>query len=440
VTVVKNVPLAKSISVEPLDSDDWEIVELNANAIEEGMLSQIRMVYAWQHLILRVQSNALVRLKITAVDPATASCLRLDNDTEVYVAPKPRKKAEQSLVSEIPKTPSDGVPFQFSWRALPTSAMPNQQLFRPDTIYAHPDLLKSNHILLSGPQQLVNVAAKKSEPGADTVVVWLKSCDEVVGKDVLVVPDGVLQALEIQPLSVIKLHSLESHDFPMTEVALCPLNIESLEKANCFLHACGTWIESYPLVLNLNSNQVLHHDNNIYKARSSAVFRVCLVTSPKQLSLDAAVVKWQPFHLERWQPVLAAGLETITEQICDHIDACSATVVHEPAAVLITGLSGCGKSTLARSIAHALHHQLKRPYFVKHLMCSDLVHSQHPDELKSYFQSTFHALQECAPSLLVLEDAEVLLSRGTEVIALQSSRSHDSAIDACDCERACPAI
>lgn len=41
VTVQTNVPAAVSVTVEPASSDDWEIVELHADYMEEQLLNQV---------------------------------------------------------------------------------------------------------------------------------------------------------------------------------------------------------------------------------------------------------------------------------------------------------------------------------------------------------------------------------------------------------------
>lgn len=38
---VPDLPVASSVTVEPADSDDWELVELHAHHMEEQILNQV---------------------------------------------------------------------------------------------------------------------------------------------------------------------------------------------------------------------------------------------------------------------------------------------------------------------------------------------------------------------------------------------------------------
>eukprot|EP00887_Chlorella_sp_A99_P002124 scaffold21.g2124.t1 len=82
------VPEAASVTVEPASEDDWEVVELNAEFLEQQLLTQVGVVGAAQPLPLWVRSH-LVTLRVTALVPA-APAARLVQGTEIYVAPRLR--------------------------------------------------------------------------------------------------------------------------------------------------------------------------------------------------------------------------------------------------------------------------------------------------------------------------------------------------------------
>ena len=63
----RDVAIATRISVEPVSVDDWEVVELNSEHLEEQLLNQVRMVSAGQLLPVWIRSS---------VSPASA-CRRL---------------------------------------------------------------------------------------------------------------------------------------------------------------------------------------------------------------------------------------------------------------------------------------------------------------------------------------------------------------------------
>ncbi|KNE64469.1 hypothetical protein AMAG_09487 [Allomyces macrogynus ATCC 38327] len=91
----KRPKLANRIFVDPLSPDDWEVLELNADAIEQNLLRQVRVVFPGQHLPLQVPPRATLNVKVTSIDPADAPCVLLDVDCEVAVAPKLRAVAKE---------------------------------------------------------------------------------------------------------------------------------------------------------------------------------------------------------------------------------------------------------------------------------------------------------------------------------------------------------
>ena len=107
---------ADVLHVEPLTSEDWELLETRASYLEQGaLLQQVSLVYSGQEIPLWVGDRdvAWVRILPSNFDKSeapnsawpdlkkwgssyhqnsttTAPCLRLVRDTRVSVAPKPR--------------------------------------------------------------------------------------------------------------------------------------------------------------------------------------------------------------------------------------------------------------------------------------------------------------------------------------------------------------
>ncbi|XP_063308514.1 peroxisomal ATPase PEX1 isoform X1 [Pelobates fuscus] len=84
-----NVVSCKEITVEPLSSDDWEILELHASALETQLLDQIRVVYPKAIFPVWVDQHTCIYIQIGALSPP-ASYGRLEPLTELIVAPKTR--------------------------------------------------------------------------------------------------------------------------------------------------------------------------------------------------------------------------------------------------------------------------------------------------------------------------------------------------------------
>ncbi|KAI8823778.1 P-loop containing nucleoside triphosphate hydrolase protein [Fimicolochytrium jonesii] len=139
----KNIPNGTSVNVEPLSVDDWEILELHAGYLEEQFLNQVRVVWDGQIIPVWVQGGTVIRLRIVDTEP-TATCVKLDTDAEVIVAPKQRRKVSfkepepetMTPVKHAKKVP--GLPL----RLLPTDALaPGDAIHTPaaPTIYIGPE-------------------------------------------------------------------------------------------------------------------------------------------------------------------------------------------------------------------------------------------------------------------------------------------------------------
>ncbi|XP_033637496.1 peroxisome biogenesis factor 1-like isoform X2 [Asterias rubens] len=83
------------ISVEPATSDDWEILELNTGYVESNLLNQVRIVWTGQILPVWIEKKICIFIKIGTTEP-NASCVQLQQNTELVVAPKSRRNHTSS--------------------------------------------------------------------------------------------------------------------------------------------------------------------------------------------------------------------------------------------------------------------------------------------------------------------------------------------------------
>ncbi|PVU96323.1 hypothetical protein BB561_001287, partial [Smittium simulii] len=91
----------KCISVEmiPDNFDDWEMIELNAEKIEMNLLSQVKVVSKSQPILFWINDSVKIKLFASNSDPDD-NVLLLDNDTELAIAPKIRKRFDNLLEKE----------------------------------------------------------------------------------------------------------------------------------------------------------------------------------------------------------------------------------------------------------------------------------------------------------------------------------------------------
>ena len=108
-TVHIDPPLVHTINIEPLTTEDWEVIELHANFLELNMQSQIRALpnpafapsgtaVAPHPLTVHLSPTTTANIKVTSLEPAQAPdqpFAKVSPDAEVIVAPKTRKSSPQ---------------------------------------------------------------------------------------------------------------------------------------------------------------------------------------------------------------------------------------------------------------------------------------------------------------------------------------------------------
>ncbi|XP_030003125.1 peroxisomal ATPase PEX1 [Sphaeramia orbicularis] len=77
------------VFVEPLSSDDWEILELHSTALEQQLLDQIRVVFQDAVFPVWVDSHTAIYIQIASLLPSVLYG-RLEQFTELVVSPKSR--------------------------------------------------------------------------------------------------------------------------------------------------------------------------------------------------------------------------------------------------------------------------------------------------------------------------------------------------------------
>ncbi|KAK9478227.1 P-loop containing nucleoside triphosphate hydrolase protein [Lipomyces japonicus] len=79
------------IHLEPVTTEDWQIVELHAHFLESNLLSQIRVVSLGQTLLIHLSSLDTAKLKVSRLEPALphdCKFAKIAANSEVIVAPK----------------------------------------------------------------------------------------------------------------------------------------------------------------------------------------------------------------------------------------------------------------------------------------------------------------------------------------------------------------
>lgn len=89
---------SRLVSLEPVSSSDWELVELHAQTLEDKLLSQTRCVSLNQTLVVYPSQTTSAKLIVTDIGTKTTNYAKLSPECEVSIAPKPRVKKRASSV------------------------------------------------------------------------------------------------------------------------------------------------------------------------------------------------------------------------------------------------------------------------------------------------------------------------------------------------------
>ncbi|CAH1443171.1 unnamed protein product [Lactuca virosa] len=100
VRAVPSLPKAKSVTIEPDTEDDWEVLELNAEHAEAAILKQAGIVHEGMRFPLWLHGHTTITFSVVSTDPEEPM-VQLVPGTEVCVAPKRRRKSENSVVKAL---------------------------------------------------------------------------------------------------------------------------------------------------------------------------------------------------------------------------------------------------------------------------------------------------------------------------------------------------
>ncbi|GAB4840787.1 hypothetical protein Ancab_021549 [Ancistrocladus abbreviatus] len=92
VRALRSVPKAEFVIIEPDTEDDWEILELNAEAAEAAVLKQVRIIHETMRFPLWLHGQTIVTFRVVSTVPKK-EIVQLVPGTEVAVAPKRRRKS-----------------------------------------------------------------------------------------------------------------------------------------------------------------------------------------------------------------------------------------------------------------------------------------------------------------------------------------------------------
>jgi peroxin-1 len=89
------------VYVEPETEDDWEILELHSEYLEQQILNQICIVFNEEVFPLWINNQSVIKLKIRTILPKVSDsdcCFQLVQDSRIIVQPKVRNQSKKGTV------------------------------------------------------------------------------------------------------------------------------------------------------------------------------------------------------------------------------------------------------------------------------------------------------------------------------------------------------
>ena len=116
---VPEVNPVQRLWVEPVDENDWELLESNESRLELELLNQLRIVHCGLRPVIFV-GNLPLSIVITKVEPGMETYGRLEQYSEVYIQPKKRIHVVARLPASVAEKDHDRNLFgPGSWRIVP---------------------------------------------------------------------------------------------------------------------------------------------------------------------------------------------------------------------------------------------------------------------------------------------------------------------------------
>ncbi|KAK6465938.1 AAA ATPase, peroxisomal biogenesis [Scheffersomyces coipomensis] len=466
---------AANISLEPLTSSDWELVELHAQNIEDKLLEQTKCVALNQVLVVYPSPSTTAKLLVTDIGTKESNYGLISPFGEIAIAPKVRAKKEDTAKSETISS-SNRVIEDYS--TFPTvlkrgislpnelySNLPKESNTTGYEVYANikdlPQDVISSYVAVSivpGPndKQQKNTVPEDTSDESSKVQSY-KENKRIIAK-LINYPDSppnsiglscklaIALNVELQVGNIVVLKpaiknlpkrpsSLIIHPYIIQSKRVNQININSSEKKEqavnlindltnylykdqAFYNNPLTNFVKLPIIPN-----VLPYGGLLRFKKNDEVngwIKPYNIDSKKAIKVEIGdeLVRASSFievqdELEK-EEVQAIGLDDTVEDIVDSF------ITSKNTGTLLYGNSGSGKSLVLRLVAKAI--SSKHGFYTKYISCETLMNENFNNLSKTHMAKW---LQQCSwnkPSLLILDNLDKILN--VEMEHLDSTKSN----------------
>ncbi|KAJ2146047.1 Peroxisome biosynthesis protein pex1 [Coemansia sp. RSA 564] len=431
--------------VVPEHFDDWEILELNAGAVESRLLMQARVVAVDQPIVFWLNKSTAVTLGTTNVRPKANVCL-LDNDTEVVVAPKVRsanladtqdqtdvahgRKQRQPITCLRIAAAVDGVPYGVVYTS-PQSTIAlqvSEQLDGP-----------RDAVVRIGHATLADITSGEDSP--KMLIPWLAVLEtsESVQPGVLLVSSAtqasvgfaVGELVRIQPVPTTSLQTATQLSFVSEQPDLSTGDIRAAlryvvresERSQTILNV-GMSIPDLTRNTRQLARLVSFQTQGSETAIESPEVPICITAdqiesleidcTTEPLSLDAGDAQ-SSHDVDAASETELAGVDAFLEDAWHSVESALMSRHSSGSGVLLCGRRGSGKTSIAQYLKHRIElQQRNRLVYCRHVDCTRLSMNPQTSAIRDTLQRIAHDVLTNQPSLLILDDLDGLLPAETE--------------------------
>ncbi|KAK9829370.1 hypothetical protein WJX72_005440 [[Myrmecia] bisecta] len=370
VKAVPHVPPAVGVSVEPVSVDDWEVVELHAEYMEEQLLNQVGAVRAGQPFPFWVKNQSALYLRVATAIPA--DLVRLVQGAEVAIAPRTRARpGEKGVAGSID-----------SQTAVPATAGPTASL---PAVWLR--------VLAADDGMAVPLHAAPLAPKAATLDSGLARLQQwrTWQSTVACVSAATARLGHLAHGQLVSLSQAASRS-PKT-ISAVPVEGSWMSADDDERPAQAAGTAECQQTLLQNGTIVSFTSEDLQQVIS---FAVGLAHKPSVPGASAPTDVALP-ALERLFSSLAQTARTSIYQL----GSCA------PGGLLICGTSGSGKTGLARLLAGQLEAHPACLAHVVHVDCGSLA-TESADAIKRQLSPLVQEALDCMPSLLILDDLQLI--------------------------------
>ncbi|KJA20005.1 hypothetical protein HYPSUDRAFT_204070 [Hypholoma sublateritium FD-334 SS-4] len=416
--LLHDLPHAKSVSTEPLTSDDWEIIvglstlgfwrsinailqEIHASHVESTLLSQVRVAKVGQEIDVWVLGRTRVRLRVTGLDPAKGNALLLTTNTEVSIAPKLHRNRE---------APSTNPPINGH-----AAVSPKPTINGTATAAAPSATTKTaSEILRVIPSRLVSGSTYPEHSGLELLAfVSPRTLDQLEPLLADRTPSWFHHAA-FKKLAAPHDPSASSSDVPAPEPTTRVLNAAAREDP--------VPAKLVPGDIYIGTSKEIPSGHIVFSALPDGLEEWDLVRV--SLAKDGGTLNvGDPVHVNgratrAHASTFLAGVDDILERCTNYCTRqllihSQKKVIRGSAGLLVTGRSGAGKTSIIRSVARTLQEDARTLTYTHYIDVSKLVDQPIP-AVKAQFNYWFDKCAWHRPSVLVLDNLDKLLPAEVE--------------------------